>query len=52
MTKRSAANQCSEPAQRTCAHNQVELHPYHQQKALQTYCRKEGIVLQASHLVK
>ena len=27
--------------------NQVELHPYHQQKSLQEYCKKEGIVLQA-----
>ncbi len=27
--------------------NQVELHPYHQQRELQEYCREHGIVLQA-----
>jgi len=27
--------------------NQIELHPYHQQRALQEYCRKEGIAIQA-----
>ena len=27
--------------------NQVELHPYHQQRELQAYCAQEGIVLQA-----
>ena len=27
--------------------NQVELHPYHQQRELQEYCAQEGIVLQA-----